>query len=113
VIRFHVTITASAHGGDMPGFLDMLRYEQGRVITWNHDADGRWTVEIEVEDRLYQPDRWSSFGIYPRAEAANSHPGVRLLGGDVPAHRPGAYPRLSCCGGDKVLTDLDLITDER
>jgi hypothetical protein len=33
--------------------------------------------------------------------AANtaSHSAVELTGGSIPAHVPGAYPRLSCCGG--------------
>ena len=28
------------------------------------------------------------------------HPAVTLTGGSVPDHRPGAYPTLSCCGGE-------------
>jgi hypothetical protein len=27
------------------------------------------------------------------------HQGATLVGGTVPAHVPGGYPRLSCCGG--------------
>ena len=27
------------------------------------------------------------------------HPEATLVGGQVPAHEPGAYPSLSCCGG--------------
>lgn len=27
------------------------------------------------------------------------HEPVELTGGSIPAHVPGAYPRLSCCGG--------------
>ena len=67
--RFKVTIVASGHGGDLPGFLDMLRYESGRVVSWDHLADGRFTVEIEVETRYFQPDRWASFGIYTKGIA--------------------------------------------
>lgn len=31
------------------------------------------------------------------------HPGVVAVGGTFPAHVPGAYPGLSCCGGTKVM----------
>lgn len=31
------------------------------------------------------------------------HPRVQLVGGAVPAHVPGSYPRLSCCGGPVAL----------
>ena len=31
------------------------------------------------------------------------HPGAILVGGTIPAHVPGAYPTLSCCGGDREL----------
>lgn len=68
-VRFKVTINSNGIASDMPGFLDMLRYEGGTVRGWNHDADGRWTVEIEVEAHLHQPDRWASFGIYPKVVA--------------------------------------------
>ena len=33
------------------------------------------------------------------------HPAVTLTGGSVPAHRPGAYQNLSCCGGETVLVE--------
>lgn len=31
------------------------------------------------------------------------HEAATLTGGKVPAHVPGAYPRLSCCGGPVAL----------
>lgn len=37
------------------------------------------------------------------ADALVEHPPVTLAGGDIPAHEPGAYPRLGCCGGPVVL----------
>lgn len=72
VVRFTVAINAtSTHGhGDMPAFLDMLRYESGRVVSWGHGVEGRWAVTIEVEAQHYQPDRWASFGIYPKEIAS-------------------------------------------
>lgn len=35
------------------------------------------------------------------------HPAATLTGGKVPAHRPGAYPNLSCCGGETVLVAVE------
>jgi hypothetical protein len=35
--------------------------------------------------------------------APELHPPAELTGGRVPAHVPGAYPRLSCCGGPVLL----------
>jgi len=32
-----------------------------------------------------------------------THPGAELTGGTIPPHVPGAYPRLSCCGGAVAL----------
>lgn len=34
------------------------------------------------------------------------HPQVTLIGGNVPKHRPGAYPNLSCCGGETKIVPL-------
>jgi hypothetical protein len=34
------------------------------------------------------------------------HDGAILTGGQVPAHVPGAYPRLSCCGGPVQLVPV-------
>lgn len=38
--------------------------------------------------------------------AAALHPPATLTGGTVPAHVPGAYPRLSCCGGPVGLVPV-------
>lgn len=35
------------------------------------------------------------------------HDAVVLIGGKIPAHVPGAYPTLMCCGGDIKLVPLD------
>jgi len=40
------------------------------------------------------------FGPVPIPRA---HPGAELTGGTIPAHVPGAYPNLSCCGGAVAL----------
>ena len=32
-----------------------------------------------------------------------THLAAELTGGSIPAHAPGSYPRLSCCGGDVGL----------
>jgi hypothetical protein len=34
------------------------------------------------------------------------HPAATLTGGSVPAHRPGAYQNLSCCGGETKLVEV-------
>lgn len=34
------------------------------------------------------------------------HPAATLTGGKVPKHRPGAYPNLSCCGGETKLLEV-------
>jgi hypothetical protein len=43
--------------------------------------------------------------------APREHPAATLTGGRVPAHVPGAYPRLSCCGGTVELVPADDIRD--
>lgn len=40
------------------------------------------------------------------------HSSAILTGGQVPAHEPGAYPRLSCCGGGVELVPLTLPCEE-
>jgi hypothetical protein len=37
------------------------------------------------------------------------HDAAILTGGYAPAHEPGAYPSLSCCGGPVVLVPTDRI----
>jgi hypothetical protein len=52
-----------ARNGDLAGLLDMLRYDQARVVTWNHEGDTPfWTVELEMA-RPATEDRWASFAI--------------------------------------------------
>lgn len=47
-------------------------------------------------------------GTYPEDEM---HQAATLTGGKVPAHAPGAYPRLSCCGGPVLLVPEDGATN--
>lgn len=74
-VRFTVNIEEGHYsGGDMPGFLDMLRYEGGQVIAWERTdrVDGKgmshlgYRVTIEVEATRFQPDRWASFMLFPK-----------------------------------------------
>lgn len=37
------------------------------------------------------------------SEVEPFHPAAELTGGSIPEHVPGAYPRLSCCGGSVAL----------
>lgn len=70
--RFSVTLRDSyGHAtGDWPGFLDMLRYDQARVIDWSHQSgvEGRpptYTAMLEVDaPRVPTTDRWASFGLH-------------------------------------------------
>jgi hypothetical protein len=57
---------------DTGPFLDMLRYDGARVITWDHTHDvalpesrrgERFSVTLEVENRQPSIERWASFGI--------------------------------------------------
>ena len=58
----------------------------------------------EPEPHDYQPNGRDSAGLDPdewraRHEPEPMHLAAVLTGGSVPAHVPGAYPSLSCCGG--------------
>ena len=64
--EYKVNIRTQVRGdGDLPGFLDMLRYEGGQVISWDR-TDSGFTVSIRVEGPRFVPDRWKSFGIWPQ-----------------------------------------------
>lgn len=67
--RYKVKVTPhemERGGGDLVGFLDMLRYEGARVITWDRDGKG---LVIELQsDRPPVVDRWASFMIYVKDE---------------------------------------------
>jgi hypothetical protein len=39
------------------------------------------------------------------------HPGATLTGGSVPRHYAGAFPALSCCGGQKLIVPLEADPD--
>lgn len=59
---------------DLPGFLDMLRYDQPTVIDWsNVDTDRAGVLSYTATLRSnpertpgyeFTPDRWASFGLY-------------------------------------------------
>jgi hypothetical protein len=67
--RYRVTFTVR----DLPGLLDMLRYDQAQVVDWDHfvpsPAEKRWTVETftaTLTGKAPTVDRWRSFGLVPR-----------------------------------------------
>lgn len=65
--RYKVKVTPhemERGGGDLAGFLDMLRYEGARVITWDRDGKGL-VIELQSE-RPPVVDRWESFMIRVR-----------------------------------------------
>lgn len=67
-----VEFTVTFRDRDLPGVLDMLRYEGGTVVNWTRDPDGgreRYKVTLRVTRNRYVPDRWNSFGLYPRNES--------------------------------------------
>jgi len=63
------TFTVTFRDRDLPGVLDMLRYDAAIVLDWAREAkswrDGeeRWTLTLR-SDR-FTPDRWQSFGLRP------------------------------------------------
>jgi hypothetical protein len=63
--RYKVNVTPAEMergGGDLAGFLDMMRYDQARVITWDRDGKG---LVIELQsDRPPTEDRWKSFALF-------------------------------------------------
>ena len=70
-VKYSVNIRTDGPGsGDLPGFLDMLRYEGAQVVGWDRYTSpaGRsgFTVTLSADANQYQPDRWASFLIYPK-----------------------------------------------
>lgn len=62
---YKVNINTDRRGdGDLPGFLDMLRYEGAQVTGWDRTETG-FTVGLRVEALRFVPDRWASFGLRP------------------------------------------------
>jgi len=53
---------------EVASLLDMLRYDAATVVSWDRAKDLRdrhgWLVTLR-SDR-YTPDRWASFGLYPK-----------------------------------------------
>lgn len=59
---------------DLPGLLDMLRYDRATVVDWDRLTSGegrdeRFSVPLQSSpDRTpgfeFTPDRWASFGLY-------------------------------------------------
>lgn len=80
------------------------------------EPDARGHVTFTMYDRATE-DAPHRDGFYPFFVAVHGsnftkwsylpvdqmHPAATLTGGKVPQHLPGAYPRLSCCGGPVVL----------
>ena len=65
-----VVITVREPGGDMPGFLDMLRYDGAVVVAWSRTeavlrGGSSFTVTIRRE-HPFTIDRWRSFGLVLR-----------------------------------------------
>lgn len=52
---------------------------------------------------LHGPNLYACPDGCPVGAAFPDHPGAELTGGTIPAHVPGAYPSLSCCGGEVAL----------
>lgn len=59
---------------DLPGVLDMLRYEGARVEDWSHEGD-RWSVLLTQDRNRPTMDRWASFGLTP----VDPRTGIRLV----------------------------------
>lgn len=65
--KFHYTVAINPNL-DLPGFLDMLRYDRAIIRNWNRVDDGTrmvYTIEFST-DRDITIDRWASFGLYPK-----------------------------------------------
>lgn len=63
---YEVTINPTL---DMPGFLDMLRYDAARVVNWDTTNQGTrriYTITYTT-DTPSRVERWQSFGLYPQA----------------------------------------------
>ena len=71
LLRYTVTINPESRF-DFVGFLDMLRYEGATVAEWRDSADfpGQFAVTLSVAAFSHQPDRWKSFGLYPKEVAS-------------------------------------------
>ena len=66
ITRYTVRIRTADRGpGDLPGFLDMLRYDNPRVEGWEQTEDGL-RITLLFLDRPPTIERWQSFGLYPQ-----------------------------------------------
>lgn len=52
---------ATRGGGDLPGLLDMMRYDGARVTSWEGPIADRFVVTLSSP--RVTPDRWASFGL--------------------------------------------------
>lgn len=80
-VTFKVRVHVGKHGGlgDIPGLLDMLRYEGGQVVDWSYPTpeDTAVTVTIRVDDFYrHQPARWQSFSIRPMYDVPQASDGI-------------------------------------
>ena len=57
----------------MAGFLDMMRYDTATVIEWavseRGERRGEETYLVTLSSTRFTPDRWASFGIFPKVVA--------------------------------------------
>lgn len=60
--RVKYIVRVGEYGGDMAGFLDMLRYDGATVESWNRSGTA-YEVTLSTEVQRFTPDRWRSFGI--------------------------------------------------
>lgn len=63
--RYKVTFRKAR---DIEAVLDMLRYEGSQVIAWDREDEFRITITLRSVGTLFVPDRWVSFGLYPKVE---------------------------------------------
>jgi len=67
-VQVHVQ-APSRGGGDMPGLLDMLRFDRPIVEDWARaDEDDGYLLTLSTAKPL-TIDRWASFGLYPKKVA--------------------------------------------
>lgn len=62
-----VTYTVEFRDRDLPGLLDMLRYDQPVVVTWDRVESGPTgfnRFRVTLRGKSPTVDRWSSFGLY-------------------------------------------------
>lgn len=92
--REPITITISYAGGEV---FNVLR--EGADFNPDFDASPMARVDFEATMAMNLGQ------VLRRAREQSHHLPVTLVGGSIPAHEPGAYPTLACCGGDRVIVE--------